>query len=526
MGTNSSGDDENYLGKLASGEDMSTSSDDGDYMENVSASVEKSDDAPNIASGSSYVAGPLLHKYDLRNRGVVQKNEPSSDPGKKRGSSLRLRETLNTSKQIIIAKSIKEETEGRYTLSLQIDGRPPANYGMSNQGDHSTAFRILQHAVEANVNDKTPELALANMISLISSTFSRNSTLNDLAWHSCQEAIKRYSQLNEEISHPEQIHDELQKVGKSIASRLMKTHNYYRAGKIGDIVVDLVNSYITTRNKMEFTSFSTEGAPPASNDEGSKVATARRSLMRLEKELRAESTIIEMDSIKRDVVKYMRELLHYPWVPDHIKLSTDKKGALIKEKKLSSTNCFRDNDTENCIKVLQNHLVAMYEAFPIFFEKIGGKELTFTFVQNFIANDNAAWLIHFAQSQSIHLMELSEDDLYNSLYSMRDNIAMSTYFSLPGHMRELEEESSMSYSDKVSDKSSQLSSFDKSESDDRDSISDKLSTASIEQKTELSSITAIDLCHELQKRADGGNLDDHELALIKKIVETRHKLDF
>ena len=344
---------------------------------------------------------------------------------------------VKASQQLTIAKRLIEQTENGisiYTLTLDIAGRPPTNITQV-QGDHTTAFAILNYSVEGNVNGYLPEVALMNMISLFDSIFTSLQAQNAI-----YEAIQKYNLL----------------VGNIPRNRTDMFVTYYVADHVSDIVVDLANIYLTARNKQELTVFISDDTIKPEKEEGARVKAAKEKLIKYTSQLKDDPTKKLDDLTKNDIVSCIYNLLHYPWVPTKLTKSpdadtnNDKNSASnkINKKNNEKSKNNRDNDANKLIQVLTIHMTTVWQSFLQIFERWGDdsgvQDLITSFMGKFLdSKDNKNWLAVFRERICTDPDTYDEEEMYHFLQSQKQIIIGNIYDLLPVDIKSIDDTSTL-----------------------------------------------------------------------------------
>ena len=413
---------------------------------------------------------------------------------------------VKASQQLTIAKRLIEQTENGisiYTLTLDIAGRPPTNITQV-QGDHTTAFAILNYSVEGNVNGYLPEVALMNMISLFDSVFTSLQAQNVI-----YEAIQKYNLLVKDIPR----------------DRTDIFVTYYVADRVSDIVVDLANIYLTARNKQELTAFISDDTIKPEKEEGAMVKAAKIKLIKYTSQLKDDPTQKLDDLTKNDIINCIYNLLHYPWVPTKLTKSpdadthTDKNSASnkVNKKNNEKSKNNRDNDANKLIQVLAIHMTTVWQSFPQIFERWGDsgvQDLITSFMDKFLDfKDNKNWLAVFRERICADPDTYDEEEMYDFLRSQKQLIIDNIYDSLPVDIKSIDDTSTLTGS-----QASNRGTASDIDMDDNLSIS-SISISETEAKSSLSGELTDTLWKELQRRYEDNT------AAVESIKQLKAALD-
>lgn len=174
------------------------------------------------------------------------------------------------------------DASGRISMSMR--KRPPTDLPR-RQGDHVSAYRLIQETVLSRIRGKSPEAALATMADLILSAdnLSNSGREIDFAhyYHSLSESMQKRGYLP--LPQLELRIRAIETSSAPKAQKIARRENLIASQRelYKEFAISLARAYITERNRKALTVFpiETETKPP--RDEGNRVRFAIQELQKI-----------------------------------------------------------------------------------------------------------------------------------------------------------------------------------------------------------------------------------------------------
>jgi hypothetical protein len=226
------------------------------------------------------------------------------------------------------------------------------------QGDHTSAHALFHKCINAACEGKDLVVACALTLQIIDH-YTENSLSQDMYEHAKKALQDPRLHSEEQIG---EITATLAAAGKTqlsetVGPALREANQSVYTQLLGHIV----EAHTVLRNKLDAVSFPREGNVAPKDAEGTQIKGALKGLREI-----TSRDITQADH--KEIVKHMKNLLHYPKIPDNllIDMETPEGQATwdgIKDRYNIGT-LPRSNDPEMLAKVLANHVQLVTSCFP------------------------------------------------------------------------------------------------------------------------------------------------------------------
>jgi hypothetical protein len=226
------------------------------------------------------------------------------------------------------------------------------------QGDHTSAHALFHECVTAACEGKDLVVACALTLQIIDH-YTENSLSQDIYDHAKKALQDPRLHSEEQIG---EITATLAAAGKTqLAETVGPALREANQSVYTQLLGHIVEAHTVLRNKLDAVSFPREGNAPPKDTEGMQIKGALKGLREI-----TSRDISQADH--KEIVKHMKDLLHYPKIPATVLIDIETPAGQAKwdgiKGRYNAGTLPRNNDPEMLATVLANHMQLVTSCFP------------------------------------------------------------------------------------------------------------------------------------------------------------------